>query len=58
VIAIAAIFLGALVGALFVVYVDLFIPLAIAGALMASTALIAHTLSTEDAVWARAPGSK
>jgi len=58
VLAIAAIFLGALVGALFVVHIDLFIPLAIAGALMASTALIAHTRSSENAAWTRAPGGK
>jgi uncharacterized membrane protein YoaK (UPF0700 family) len=58
VIAIAAIFLGALVGALFVVHVDLFIPLALASALMAGTALIAHKHSTDNAEWARAPRSK
>jgi len=58
VIAIAAIFLGALVGALFVVHVDLFIPLALAAVLMGSTALIAHTLSADDSEWAKAPGAK
>jgi uncharacterized membrane protein YoaK (UPF0700 family) len=58
VLAIAAIFLGALVGALFVVHVDLFIPLALASALVASTALIAHTRSTDDAEWTHAAGSK
>jgi uncharacterized membrane protein YoaK (UPF0700 family) len=57
VMAIAAIFLGALVGALFVVHVDLFIPLALATVLMASTALIAHARSHEDPDWTRAPGS-
>ena len=51
--AIAAIFLGALVGALFVVHVDLFIPLALATFLMASTALIAHVRSSEDPGWTR-----
>ena len=56
--AVAAIFLGALVGALFVVHVDLFIPLAIAAALMASTALIVHRLSTDGAEWAQASGTK
>lgn len=55
--AIAAIFLGALVGALFVVHVDLFIPLALATFLMASTALIAHVRSSEDPGWTRPPGS-
>jgi uncharacterized membrane protein YoaK (UPF0700 family) len=58
VLSIGAIFLGALVGALFVVHVDLFIPLALATVLMASTALIAHRLSTDDATWARAAGAK
>jgi len=58
VLSIAAIFLGALVGALFVVHVDLFIPLALASALVASTALIAHTRSTDDAEWTRAAGGK
>jgi len=57
VMAITAIFLGALVGALFVVHVDLFIPLALATVLMASTALIAHARSGEDPSWTRAPGS-
>jgi uncharacterized membrane protein YoaK (UPF0700 family) len=55
--AIAAIFLGALVGALFVVHVDLFIPLALATFLMASTALIAHVRSAEDPGWTRSPGA-
>jgi uncharacterized membrane protein YoaK (UPF0700 family) len=58
VLSIAAIFLGALVGALFVVHVDLFIPLALASALVASTALIAHTRSSDDAEWTRAAGGK
>jgi uncharacterized membrane protein YoaK (UPF0700 family) len=58
VLAVAAIFLGALLGALFVVHVDLFIPLALATVLMASTALIAHSRSTEDAEWARTPEGK
>jgi uncharacterized membrane protein YoaK (UPF0700 family) len=52
-IAIAAIFLGALVGALFVVHVDLSIPLALAASLVAGTALLAHALSSENAEWAR-----
>jgi uncharacterized membrane protein YoaK (UPF0700 family) len=55
--AIAAIFLGALIGALFVVHVDLFIPLALATFLMASTALIAHVRSSEDPGWTRPPRS-
>jgi uncharacterized membrane protein YoaK (UPF0700 family) len=55
-VAIAAIFLGALVGALFVVHVDLFIPLALAASLVATTALLAHVLSGEDAKWGRVNG--
>jgi uncharacterized membrane protein YoaK (UPF0700 family) len=51
--AVGAIFLGALVGALFVVHVDLFIPLALASCLMAGTALLAHVLSSPDADWAQ-----
>jgi uncharacterized membrane protein YoaK (UPF0700 family) len=50
--AVATIFLGALVGALFVVHVDLFVPLGMAAVLMGSTALLAHRLSTDDAEWA------
>jgi uncharacterized membrane protein YoaK (UPF0700 family) len=57
-IAVAAIFLGALVGALFVVHVDLYVPLALAATLMASTALIAHSFSTDDADWVRPPGQR
>jgi uncharacterized membrane protein YoaK (UPF0700 family) len=55
--AVATIFLGALVGALFVVHVDLFIPLALAVVLMASTALIAHRHSRGTPDWTRPPGS-
>ncbi len=55
--AVATIFLGALVGALFVVNVDFSIPLALAAVLMASTALIAHRLSRDAPSWARPPGS-
>jgi uncharacterized membrane protein YoaK (UPF0700 family) len=54
--AVGAIFLGALLGALFVVHVNLFIPLALAAALVASAALLAHVLSTDSAGWAQAPG--
>lgn len=57
VLAVATIFLGALVGALFVVHVDLFIPLALAAVLMASTALIAHSRSKGAPGWTRPPGS-
>jgi uncharacterized membrane protein YoaK (UPF0700 family) len=55
--AVATIFLGALVGALFVVHVDLFIPLALAAVLMTSVALIAHRHSRGAPDWTRPPGS-
>jgi uncharacterized membrane protein YoaK (UPF0700 family) len=51
--AVGTIFLGALVGALLVVHVDLFIPLALASALMGGAALLAHALSDEHSEWAR-----
>jgi uncharacterized membrane protein YoaK (UPF0700 family) len=54
--AVAAIFLGALVGALLIVHAAFSIPLALAATLMTGTALIAHRLSTVDAGWARPPG--
>jgi uncharacterized membrane protein YoaK (UPF0700 family) len=57
VLAVATIFLGALVGAVFVVHVDLFIPLGLAAVLMASTALIAHSRSKGAPGWTRPPGS-
>ncbi len=56
--AVAAIFLGALVGALLVVHVAFSIPLALAAVVMASTALIAHRFSTDDADWARPAGPR
>ena len=56
-ISVAAMFLGALVGALLVVHVDLVLPLAIAAVLMASVALAAHRLSRGDAGWTRPSGS-
>jgi uncharacterized membrane protein YoaK (UPF0700 family) len=57
VLAVGAIFLGALVGALFVVHVDLFVPLGLAAVLMASAGLIAHNRSTGASGWTRPPGS-
>lgn len=51
VLAVLAIFLGALCGALFVVHVDVFIPLGLAALLTATTALLAHSLSSERAAW-------
>jgi uncharacterized membrane protein YoaK (UPF0700 family) len=55
--AVATIFLGALIGALLVVNVDLSIPLALATVLMASTALIAHSRSRGAPGWTRPAGS-
>jgi uncharacterized membrane protein YoaK (UPF0700 family) len=55
--AVATIFLGALVGALCVVHVDLSVPLALAAGLMVSTALIAHRRSKGAPGWMRPPGS-
>jgi uncharacterized membrane protein YoaK (UPF0700 family) len=55
-IAVGTIFLGALIGALLEVHVDLFVPLGIAAALMASTALLAHLRSRGEPPWSKAPG--
>jgi uncharacterized membrane protein YoaK (UPF0700 family) len=57
-IAIAAILLGALAGALLVIHAELSIALAIATALMTTTALAAHRLSTSDVAWAHAPEAR
>jgi uncharacterized membrane protein YoaK (UPF0700 family) len=57
-IAVGAILLGALVGALLVVHVDLFIPLALGAALVAGAGVLAQSLSTADAPWARPPGQR
>jgi uncharacterized membrane protein YoaK (UPF0700 family) len=54
-IAVAAMFIGALVGALLVINVDLVLPLSIAAVLVAASALAAHRRSAEDADWAE-PG--
>jgi uncharacterized membrane protein YoaK (UPF0700 family) len=50
-IAVAAMFAGALTGALLVVHVDLVVPLAIAVALLASSAIAAHRLSAGAPDW-------
>jgi uncharacterized membrane protein YoaK (UPF0700 family) len=52
VIAVAAMFVGALIGALLVLHVDLVVPLAIAAVLIAVTAITAHALSTDSDDWA------
>jgi uncharacterized membrane protein YoaK (UPF0700 family) len=49
---VAAMFIGALVGALLVIEVDLVLPLAIAAALMAASAIAAHKLSAGNPDWA------
>ncbi len=51
-IAVTAMFAGALVGALLVINVDLVLPIAIAAVLMAASALVANRLSTDDSDWA------
>jgi len=56
-IAVTAMFAGALVGALLVTNVDLVLPLAIAAALIAASALVAHRLSADGSDWAQSPGS-
>jgi uncharacterized membrane protein YoaK (UPF0700 family) len=56
-VSVAAMFLGALVGALLVLDGDLVLPLSIAAVLMALTALAAHRLSRGDPGWTRPPGS-
>ena len=52
-VAVAAMFAGALAGALLVIKVDLALPLAIAAALLAGVALVAHRFSAGDADWSR-----
>jgi uncharacterized membrane protein YoaK (UPF0700 family) len=54
-ISVAAMLIGALIGALLVLQVDLVLPLAVAAALMATTAIAAHRLSRENSEWARRP---
>ena len=54
-IAVAAMFVGALVGAVLAIRVDRALPLAIAAALMAATAMTAHTLSRTSPEWTRSP---
>jgi uncharacterized membrane protein YoaK (UPF0700 family) len=51
-VAVTAMFSGALVGALLVINVDLALPLAIAAALLGGIALVAHRVSAGDSDWA------
>jgi len=55
-ISVSAMFTGALVGALLVINVDLTLPLALAAALMTTSALLAHRLSTGESAWAEPRG--
>ena len=54
-ISVAAMLAGALLGAVLVINVDLVLPLAIAAALIATTAIAAHVLSEPASDWARPP---
>jgi len=53
-VSVAAMLSGALIGALLVIDVDLVLPLAIAALLIATCAIVAHTLSNQDSDWTRA----
>jgi uncharacterized membrane protein YoaK (UPF0700 family) len=55
-VAVAAMFTGALIGALLVVHVDLILPLALAASLMGVTGLVTQRVAYDDAGWARPPG--
>jgi uncharacterized membrane protein YoaK (UPF0700 family) len=55
VVAVGAMFTGALIGALLVVHVDLILPLACAAVLMAVTGLLTQRAAYEDAEWALPP---
>ena len=57
-ISVAAMLAGALAGGLLVVHVNLWLPLALAAALLAATAALAHRLSRGDAGWARPPAGR
>jgi uncharacterized membrane protein YoaK (UPF0700 family) len=52
-VSVAAMFIGALIGALLVVNVDLVLPLAAAALLIAIAAITVHRLSRPDSDWAR-----
>ena len=57
ILAVGAMFTGALVGALLVVHVDLVLPLALAAVLVASAGLITLALPDRDGDWTRPAGS-
>ena len=57
-IAVTAMFTGALLGALLVTNVNLVLPLSIAAALIAASALAAHRLSAEGSDWAKPTGGR
>ena len=54
-ISVAAMLIGALIGAVLVLNVDIVLPLGIAALLIATTAITAHVRSSPDADWARPP---
>jgi uncharacterized membrane protein YoaK (UPF0700 family) len=56
-IAVTTMFVGALIGALLVIHVDLVVPLALAATVAALTALVAHRFSRESYEWTAPPGS-
>ena len=56
-ISVAAMFTGALVGALLVLNVDLALPLALATVLIAASAVAAHRLSGGESAWALPAGA-
>ena len=56
-IAVTAMFTGALLGGLLVTNMNLVLPLAIAAAMIAASAIAAHRLSTERSKWAQPAGS-
>jgi uncharacterized membrane protein YoaK (UPF0700 family) len=54
-ISVSAMLMGALIGALLVLHVDLVLPLVIAAVLIGVASVAAHRLSAQDSPWARRP---
>lgn len=57
-IAVTTMFIGALIGALLVIQVDVVLPLALAASVAGLTALMAHRFSGENSDWTRPPGQR
>jgi uncharacterized membrane protein YoaK (UPF0700 family) len=57
-VSVAAMFTGALIGAVLVIHVDLVLPLAAAAVLLATTAFAAHRLSRPDSEWTQTPAAR